>query len=80
MRVGKWGEDLAIRLTSDQATALGIGEGDEVELHVVAPRSLAVGRRTPEIDPFAAVRRLRGRLPRDFRFDRDEAWSRDERR
>jgi antitoxin MazE len=48
-------------------------EGEEIELHGVGDRTLEVARKARPQALLARLRRLRGRLPVDFRFDRLEA-------
>lgn len=73
MQVAKWGNSLAVRLPAAVVQALNLTEGEEIELHVVGERSLEVARKTPPQELLNRLRRLRGRLPADFRFDRLEA-------
>lgn len=73
MRVAKWGNSLAIRLPKAVVDALDIKEGDEIGVSATAPDQLAIAR-YPDLEAhIAALRRLRGSAPMDFRFDRDEA-------
>ncbi len=76
MQVGKWGNSLAVRLPAAVVEALELEEGDEVEIHVVDARELAVARRPGRDELLKRLRALRGRLPEDFKFDRDEANAR----
>ena len=73
MQVGKWGNSLAIRLPATVVEALGLHEGDEIEIHVAGDRSFAVARKPDRAALLERLRAFRGRLPPDFRFDRDEA-------
>ena len=73
MHVAKWGNSLAVRLPAAVVQALDLKEGEEIELHVVGERSLEVARKTTPTELLTRLRRLRGRLPADFRFDRLEA-------
>lgn len=73
MQVAKWGNSLAVRLPAAVVQALDLHEGEEIELHVVGERVLEVGRKPGPEELLARLRRLRGRLPADFRFDRLEA-------
>jgi len=58
------------------AEALQLEPDDEIEIHVEGARSLSVRKvpRTKEL--LARLRTMRGRLPRDFKFDRLEAHER----
>lgn len=73
MKVAKWGNSLAVRLPAAVVEALQLQDGDEVEIHVEAPRVLAVVKKPDIAEMFARVRKLRGAIPKDFKFDRDEA-------
>ncbi len=73
MQVAKWGNSLAVRLPASVVQALALKEGEEIELHVVGERTLEVARKAQPQELLARLRRLRGRLPADFRFDRIEA-------
>jgi antitoxin MazE len=46
MRVSKWGNSLAIRLSTAVVEALGLREGDDVTLHAVAKGGLEI-EKTP---------------------------------
>lgn len=73
MQVAKWGNSLAVRLPSSVVEALELREGDDIEIVVDDPRTFAV-RKKPGADALLErVRQLRGRLPADFKFSRDEA-------
>ena len=73
MQVAKWGNSLAVRLPAAVVEALGLQPGDEIEIHVEGARNFRVARRAGPRELLAAVRRFRGRLPEDFKFDRLEA-------
>ncbi len=73
MRIAKWGNSLAIRLPAVVVEALPLHEGDEVEIHVADARELAIARKPGREELLQRLRAFRGRLPADFKFDRDEA-------
>lgn len=73
MQVAKWGNSLAIRIPASVAQALELRVGDEVEIRVEGPRAFALRRKPGREDLLNRLRALRGRLPADFVFDRDEA-------
>ncbi len=77
MQVSKWGNSLAIRLPAAVVKALGLREGDDVTVHVAGKASLEVEKRPDRQELLARLRKYRGRLPPDFRFDRLEAHERD---
>jgi antitoxin MazE len=73
MQVSRWGNSLAIRLPAAVVDALGLKEGDDVTLHAAGKRSLDI-EKTPGIkELLVRLRKFRGRLPADFKFDRLEA-------
>ncbi len=76
MQVAKWGNSLAIRLPAAVVEALKLREGDEVEIHVASARQFAVARKPGRGELLKRLRAFRGRLPADFKFDRDEANAR----
>jgi len=73
MQVSKWGNSLAVRLPAAVVERLKLKEGDEVEIVVGDDRRFAVQRKAGAEELLARLRKFRGRLPADFRFDRDEA-------
>lgn len=76
MLVAKWGNSLAIRLPSAVVEALKLREGDDVEIHVAGSRELGVARKPGRADLLKRLRAFRGRLPADFKFERDDANAR----
>ena len=76
MKVAKWGNSLAIRLPRAVVEALELEEGDEVALHVQSERSFGVSRKPARRQLLERLRAYRGRLPDDFKFDREEANAR----
>ncbi len=73
MKVAKWGNSLAIRLPASVVEVLELREGDDVEVRVANAQTFDVEKQPDVKELLARVRRLRGRLPKDFRFDRLEA-------
>ncbi len=77
MQVSRWGNSLAIRLPVSVVEALDLREGDDIEVIVAGDRKFEI-RKKPGTDEFLErLRKYRGRLPADFRFDREEANERD---
>jgi antitoxin MazE len=76
MQVAKWGNSLAVRFPASLVQALNLKEGEEIELHLLSERSLAVARKDTPQQMLERLRALRGRLPADFHFDRQEARGR----
>lgn len=73
MQVSKWGNSLAVRLPASVVEVLGLKEGDDIEIHVVDAREFEIERKSGARELLARLRKYRGRLPADFKFDRDEA-------
>jgi antitoxin MazE len=78
VQVSRWGNSLAVRLPAAVVEELGLKPGDEIEIEigVEAGRRFMVRRKPDPEALLARLRALRGRLPADFRFDRDEAHER----
>jgi antitoxin MazE len=76
MQVSKWGNSLAIRLPASVVEALELHEGDDIEVVIADERVFQV-KKKPGNDAFLMrLREFRGKLPVDFKFDRDEANAR----
>lgn len=73
MQVSRWGNSLAVRLPAAVVEALELKEGDEIEIHVAGERAFEVRRRPGGRELLARLRKFRGRLPEDFKFDRCDA-------
>ena len=73
MQVAKWGNSLAVRLPASVVEALGLKEGDDIEIMVAGARSFEISKTPDPAEILARLRQLRGRLPAGFRFDRLEA-------
>jgi antitoxin MazE len=76
VQVAKWGNSLAVRLPAAVVEALELKEGDEIEIHVADKREFGVSRKPGHEELVKHLRTFRGRLPADFKFDRDEANAR----
>lgn len=73
MQIAKWGNSLAVRLPASVVEALNLKEGDDIEIRAADWRELDVSRKPTPQDLLQRLRAFRGRLPADFKFDRDEA-------
>lgn len=76
MQVSKWGNSLAIRLPASVIEALQIHEGDDIEVVIADERVFEVRKKPGKEDILKRLRQFRGKLPADFKFDRDEANAR----
>lgn len=73
MQVSRWGNSLAIRLPRAVVEALQLSEGDDVEITIADERIFALSKKPKRQELIARLREFEGRLPPDFKFDRDEA-------
>jgi antitoxin MazE len=76
MQVSKWGNSLAVRLPSAVVDALGLREGDQIEIRIAGKRAFEVRRDQSKQRALARLRKLRRPLPPGFVFDREEANAR----
>jgi antitoxin MazE len=76
MKVAKWGNSLAVRLPKAVVEALGVKEGDDLKIGVAEPGLVFVDEVRDRIAWIESLRKYRGRLPADFKFDREELSSR----
>lgn len=76
MQVSKWGNSLAVRLPAAIVDALGLKEGDQIEIRVAGSRAFEVGRDQSRQRALASLRKLRRPLPAGFVFDRSEVNAR----
>ena len=73
MQVSKWGNSLAIRLPAALVKDLNLVDGDHVQLSARGPRDFSLSKKPGRDQILAALREFRGRLPPDFKFDRNDA-------
>lgn len=74
MRVARWGNSLAVRLPADLVAALGVAEGDEIEL---VPDSDGRVRIRPDLtrkEVLSLIDKLARPLPAGYRFTRADAY------
>ena len=77
MKVAKWGNSLAVRIPANVADAVGLKEGDEVQMHVAEKgRAFEVKRQMTREEALEALKKFRGLIPADFKFNREEAHER----
>jgi antitoxin MazE len=72
MQVSKWGNSLAVRLPATVIAALEIKEGDNIEIVVTEPRKFEVRKSPGARELLQKLKKFRGKLPVDFKFNRDE--------
>jgi antitoxin MazE len=76
VKIAKWGNSLAVRLPKAMVEALGLREGDDVEVALTTARDAEAAAYAQRVRWLEEMRKYQGRLPADFKFDRDEANSR----
>lgn len=76
VQVSKWGNSLAVRLPASVVEALDLKEGDHIEIHAAGKRTFEIAKAPGSRELLARLRKFRGRLPKDFKFDRLEAHER----
>ena len=73
MQISRWGNSLAIRLPAGLVKDLQLAEGDDVHLSVRSRGEFLISKKPGKEEILGALREYRGRLPKRFKFDRDEA-------
>lgn len=76
MQIAKWGNSLAVRLPAAVVEALDLKEGDDIEIQIAGTRTFEIEKKPGAAELLARLRKFRGRLPADFKFDRLEAHER----
>ena len=77
LQLAKWGNSLAVRLPAAVVEALSLREGDDIEIEVAGARTFEIRKKPEARELLARLRKYRGRLPADFKFDRLDAHARD---
>jgi antitoxin MazE len=73
MQVAKWGNSLAVRLPVTVVEALNLKPGDSIDIHIAGERAFEVEKVPGARELLARLRKFRGRMPVDFKFDRIDA-------
>jgi antitoxin MazE len=73
MQVAKWGNSLAVRLPATVVDALGLKEGDDITIEARGSKEFEIEMTPDRRALLARLRKYRGLLPKDFKFDRLEA-------
>ena len=76
MQVAKWGNSLAVRLPVAVIDELGLKEGDDIQITVRAKDKMEVEKKPGVEELLAILNKYSGRVPLDFKFDRDDANAR----
>jgi antitoxin MazE len=70
MQVSKWGNSLAVRLPAKLVEQLGLKEGDDITIHIVGTKDIEIEKTPDRRALYERLRKFRGRMPKDFKFDR----------
>lgn len=76
MQVSKWGNSLAVRLPAAVVEALGLKEGDEIEVSVAGQREFKVSRDQSKNKALEQLRKMKWHFPANFKFKREELHER----
>jgi len=74
MQVSKWGNSLAVRIPQPVVEALGLKEGDEVEIRVAGKREFAVDHNRKRERALEALRKMDWHFPPGWKFNREELY------
>jgi antitoxin MazE len=76
MKLTRLGDDFAVCLPKEMVEALAAELGDELEVRVQFDGSLRIARKMTPEEAIDGLRKYQGRMPADFKFDREEANAR----
>ena len=76
MRVARWRNGLAVCLRAAVVEVLELKQGDEIDIPVAGAKQVDAARKPEREELLKRLRAFRGRLPVDFKFDREEANAR----
>jgi antitoxin MazE len=74
MQIAKWGNSLAVRIPADVARALGLKEGDDLDVRAKGERTLELSRRMTREELVAHMASFKLQLPADgsWKMTREE--------
>lgn len=76
MQVSRWGNSLAVRLPAALVKELGLTAGDDVQITVEQVKAQSIVSEAQREAALARIKATRWTLPKDWKFDRDEANAR----
>lgn len=74
MQVSKWGNSLAIRIPADVVRALGLKEGDELDVKTLDDRRVEMTRKLTRDEVLARMKAMNLQLPEGYKFNREELY------
>jgi antitoxin MazE len=73
MKVSKWGNSLAIRLSNEIVTRLDVADGDEVDVRITVDlEGFTIRKRHGREELRSRIREMRGLRPAGFQLSRDD--------
>ncbi len=76
MKVSRWGNSLALRLPAKLVAELELTEGDELQVDKLGSFGLRLSKEISREEIYERAAKIRWELPKDYKFDRDEANAR----
>ncbi len=73
MQIAKWGNSLAVRLPKALVEALNLKAGDKIEIVAAIDNRIEIKKDNTRERALDRLQSLQWKLPKDYRFDRDEA-------
>lgn len=78
IKIGKWGNSAAVRLSAKTMKRLGLSEGDVIDEDSISLKKVSEtdARARRKAEAIAAIRSMQVPLPPGYKFDREEANAR----
>ena len=76
MKVSRWGNSLALRLPAKLVEQMGLKEGDELDVQTLSGLGFQVRREVSKTELIERLSKIQWELPKDYKFNRDEANAR----
>jgi antitoxin MazE len=76
MKIGRRGNDLAIRIPAAIVKELDLKSGEEMQITVTGEHQFEVSRDRRRLEALEAIRKLRRPLPPGYKFNREEIHER----
>lgn len=74
MQISRWGNSLAIRIPADVVRALGLKEGDELDVKTLDDRRVEMTRKLTRDEVLARMKAYDLKLPEGYKFNREELY------
>jgi antitoxin MazE len=73
MKVARWGNSLAVRLSASLVQQIGLRENDDIEIVHASKDKIDVVKQPGAEELLRRIEACNVSLPKDYRFDREEA-------